>query len=288
MPAALFALITAFFFALHNVLIKKGLKTSNPATAVFITLGVNMILLWAMGAFLHPLHSLATPGTLVFVAVGLFQPGLTRLLTAKSIEKVGVAITDPIRATTPMFSSLLAILFLDENMTLAIFGGTLLIILGIALLSYPKEGTRRIELRYVLYPVFASFLVGLSQVARKFGLEFIPHPSLAAAVTATSSFTVISILLWFGKKKDWGLSLNKESLRFYLAAGVVISLGMASLYNALTLGEVVVVIPITSSGPLFALTLSALFLRDTEKVTFRIAMGACLIVGGVFLVTLLK
>jgi len=45
MPAALFALGTAVLFALHNVLIKKGLGTSNSTTAVFITLGINSVFL---------------------------------------------------------------------------------------------------------------------------------------------------------------------------------------------------------------------------------------------------
>jgi len=91
--------------------------------------------------------------------------------------------------------------------------------------------------------------VGFSQVARKFGLAFIPHPFLAAAVTATSS----------GKQGE-GLRLTKECLPFYLSAGVSISMAMASLYYALSLGEVIVVIPVTSTSPFFALTLSAIFL----------------------------
>ena len=107
-------------------------------------------------------------------------------------------------------------------------------------------------------------------------------------MTATSSFAVISSLLWLTGKQGEGLRLTKECLPFYLGAGVSISMAMASLYYALSLGEVIVVIPVTSTSPFFALTLSAIFLRDIEEVTLKIVLGACLIVIGVALVTLWK
>jgi uncharacterized membrane protein len=43
MPAELFALANAFLFALHNLLTKKALRTSNPATAVISSLLINIV-----------------------------------------------------------------------------------------------------------------------------------------------------------------------------------------------------------------------------------------------------
>jgi drug/metabolite transporter (DMT)-like permease len=51
------------------------------------------------------------------------------------------------------------------------------------------------------------------------------------------------------------------------------------------LGKVSVVIPLSSTGPLFSLILTAIFLRDVERVTFRIIASAALIVGGVLLIS---
>jgi len=61
---------------------------------------------------------------------------------------------------------------------------------------------------------------------------------------------------------------------------------MVCIYYALDLSPVVVVIPLSSTGPLFALTLASIFLRDSEKVTARIVTGAGLIVAGVVVITL--
>jgi drug/metabolite transporter, DME family len=288
MPPEVFALANAFFFALHNLLTKKGLRYSNPPTAVLTSLAVNVVVLWSVSLWFLPIELLTIGGIVVFVAVGLFQPGLTRLLTYKSIETVGVAITDPLRATTPMFSAFLAILFLGEQMTLPILFATLLIIAGITLLSLRGGVARNIRMRYILYPLLASFLGGSSQILRKFGLGAMPHPVLAAAVTATSSLFFVSLTLWVSRRRKETLVLNKHCLPFYLGAGVAVSVAMVAVYYALDLGKVVVVIPISSTGPLFSLIFTVLFLRGVERVTLKIVLGAALIVSGVILLTLWK
>jgi uncharacterized membrane protein len=287
MSAELFALNNAFFFALHNILTKKGLRYSNP-TAVITSLIMNIVLLWGFSLLFLPLDSLTRSGVFIFILVGLFQPGLTRLLTYKGIDKLGVAITDPIRATTPLFSTLMAILLLGEQMTLPIFIATLFIIAGVTLLSHRGRSLREIRSVYVFYPLAASLLAGFSQVLRKFGLASVPHPVLAAAVTASSSLLVSLATLWISERKKETFILNRKCRPFYVGAGVAVSVGMVSIYYALDLGKVTVVIPIGSTGPLFALTLSALFLRDVERVTLRIVVGASLIIAGVLLITLWK
>ena len=289
MPAEAFALANAFLFALHNVLTRKALRTSNPATAVISSLLINIVFLWGMSVLFVPLSSLTSASILIFVVVGFFQPGLTRLLTYKGIATLGVAITDPIRATTPLFSALMAIVFLDEKITLPIVAATLMIIAGITLLSWRSGAIKLIgSAVFLWYPIAASAIAGASQVVRKFGLAAVPHPLLAAAVTATSSFVVSILTLWYVEKTEETWKMNRQCFGWFLAAGVTISLGMTCIYYALDLGQVSVVIPISSTGPFFSLIFSAIFLRDVEKVTLRIVSAAAMIVGGVLLITLWK
>jgi drug/metabolite transporter (DMT)-like permease len=236
-----------------------------------------------------PLSSLTSASILIFVVVGLFQPGLTRLLTYKGIDALGVAITDPIRATTPLFSAMMAILFLGEKITLPIVVATLTIMAGITLLSW-RSGSMKLvgSAVFLWYPIAASALAGASQVVRKFGLAAVPHPFLAAAVTASSSFVVSLLTLWYVEKTQETWKMNRQCFGWFLAAGVTISLGMACIYYALDLGKVSVVIPISSTGPFFSLVFAALFLRDVERVTLRIVIAAAMIIGGVLLLTLWK
>ncbi|MGB7949745.1 MAG: EamA family transporter [Candidatus Binatia bacterium] len=288
-PAEFYALTNAFLFALHNMLTKKALRYSNPATAVISGLLINIIFLWGVSFLFVPLSSLTSVSIWIFAAVGLFQPGLTRLLSYKGIDALGVAITDPIRATTPLFSAMMAILFLDEKLTVPIVAATLMIIGGITLLSW-RNGSMKLagSAVYLWYPIAASALAGATQVVRKFGLAAVPHPFLAAAVTATSSFVVSILTLWYVERSQETWKMNRHCFWWFLAAGITISLAMVCIYYALDLGKVSVVIPIASTGPFFSLILAALFLRDVERVTSRIVLSAAMIVSGVLLLTLWK
>lgn len=289
MPAEFYALANAFLFALHNMFTKKALRYSNPATAVISSLLINIIFLWGVSILFVPLLSLASASILIFVVVGLFQPGLTRLLTYKGIDALGVAITDPIRATTPLFSAMMAIIFLGEKITVPIVVATLTIMAGITLLSW-RSGSMKLtgSAVFLWYPLAASALAGASQVVRKFGLAAVPHPFLAAAVTASSSFVVSLATLWYVEKSQETWKMNRHCFWWFLAAGITISLGMVCIYYALDLGKVSVVIPISSTGPFFSLVFAALFLRDVERVTLRIVLAAAMIIGGVVLLTLWK
>ena len=288
-PAEFYALVNAFLFALHNIFAKKALRHSNPATAVISSLLINIIFLWGLSVLFVPLSSLTGASILIFVLVGLFQPGLTRLLTYKGIDTLGVAITDPIRAITPLFSAMMAIIFLGEKITLPIVFATLMIIAGITLLSWRRGSMKLVgSAVFLWYPIAASALAGATQVVRKFGLAAVPHPFLAAAVTATSSFVVSILTLWYVEKSQETWQMNRECFWWFLAAGITVSFGMVCIYYALDLGKVSVVIPISSTGPFFSLILTAMFLRDVERVTLRIVLSAAMIVGGVVLLTLWK
>ena len=288
-PAEFYALANAFLFALHNILSKKALRHSNPATAVISGLLINIIFLWGLSVLFVPLSSLTSASILIFAVVGLFQPGLTRLLSYKGIDALGVAVTDPIRATTPLFSAMMAIIFLGEKLTLPIVFATLMIIAGITLLSW-RNGSMKLagSAVFLWYPIAASALAGATQVVRKFGLAAVPHPFLAAAVTATSSF-IVSILDSLVCRKE-SRNLEDEPTVFLVVSrrrynhqfrhGVhLLCVGFRQGFG----GD-----PDRQHRPVLLIDPRCPFLRDVERVTLRIVLSAAMIVGGVVLLTLWK
>jgi uncharacterized membrane protein len=285
-PAEFYALANAFLFAVHNIFMKKALRHSNPATGVISTLLINIVFLWTIAFLFVPMANVTLASLLIFVGVGFFQPGLTRLLTYKGIDALGVAITDPIRASTPLFSAAMAIVFLGEEITLPIIVATLMIIGGITLLSW-RHGAMKLagSAVYLWFPIAASVLAGASQVVRKFGMAAVPHPFLAAAVTATSSLIISVLVMWYVEKTQETWKMNRQCVWWFLAAGITVSFAMTSIYHALDLGKVSVVIPLSSTAPLFSLILTALFLRDVERVTLRIVVSTLLIISGVILIS---
>ena len=54
-------------------------------------------------------------------------------------------------------------------------------------------------------------------------------------------------------------------------------------FNALGYGKVVIIEPLIATNPMLTIFLTAVFLRDLEAVTSRVAIGACCTVVGTIL-----
>ena len=286
-PAEVFALACGLFTAINLILLKKGLAHGNPITATLISLAINVVSFWSFVLIVVPWDQILRPELWVFVLVGLIQPGGTRFLAYLSVEKVGVAVTSPIRATTPLFSSLMAIAVLGEQLTPAVGGGTALVVFGIILLSLREEKTGAWMNILVTLPLLSAFVAGSTQVIRKIGLAQINLPILGAAVTTGTSLVAVAISLSVSRK--WSaVAFDRRSLGYFLLAGCAVTLGVASIYMSLYLSDVVIVAPLSSLSPLYSLVLSALFLREVEVITPRKVVAAVLIVLGVVLITAIR
>jgi uncharacterized membrane protein len=58
------------------------------------------------------------------------------------------------------------------------------------------------------------------------------------------------------------------------------------MFYATQQGSIGVVSAIIGANPLFGLLLSAIILKDAEKISFRVILGSILIVTGVALITI--
>ena len=286
-PAEAFALACGLFTAINLILLKRGLAHGNPITAIVISLAINVLSFWSFVFAVLPLEEILRPELLIFVLVGLVQPGGTRYLAYLSVEKVGVAVTAPLRATTPLFSSLMAIAVLGEQLTPAVGAGTALVVFGIVLLSMREEKTGAWMNIFVTLPLLSAFVAGSTQVVRKIGLAQITLPILGAAVTTGTSFVAVAVSL--SVTRNWSaVTFNRQSLGYFLLAGCAVTLGVASVYMSLYLSDVVIVAPLASLSPLYSLVLSAVFLREVEVITMRKVVAAALIVLGVVLITAIR
>ena len=286
-PAEAFALACGLFTAINLILLKRGLAHGNPITAIVISLAINVLSFWSFVFAVLPLEQILRPELLIFVLVGLVQPGGTRYLAYLSVEKVGVAVTAPLRATTPLFSSLMAIAVLGEQLTPAVGAGTALVVCGITLLSMREEKTGAWMNIFVTLPLLSAFVAGSTQVVRKIGLAQITLPILGAAVTTGTSFVAVAVSL--SVTRNWSaVTFDRRSLGYFLLAGCAVTLGVASVYMSLYLSDVVIVAPLASLSPLYSLVLSAVFLREVEVITLTKVVAAMLIVLGVLLITAIR
>ena len=281
-----FAIQAAFFFSASHIIIRRGLVTSNAATGTIVSVMVTAVLLWVITPFFLSLSSFQTPAIWYFVIGGIFAPAIGRYMTFKGIERVGVARSVPISNTSPMFSSIMAVILMGEHWTIQNILGTSLVILGIVILSKTRTENsdwRKIDL---IYPALAAFCFATASTLRKIGLLIVNLPLMAAVVSSTTALFVGLILHQMqGGGREF--SLSRKSFAWFLAAGFAHTGAMLSAFYALSSGKIVIVDPLIGSSPVITLFLTTVFLRDLEALTLRVVIGALItVVGSILIMTL--
>src|SRR5262245_38084482 len=181
--AIYFSFQAALCFSIAHILIRRGLVESNAMTGAFISLSTTAVVLWLTVPFFVPMSALWNPAALIFVAAGIFAPGIGRTLSYIGIERIGVARSVPIANSSPIFASIFAVVFLAETWHLQNVIGTLLVISGVILLSMAKPAEGEWRKLDVIYPLIGALAFGTSTTLRKTGLGFIETPLLGAAIT---------------------------------------------------------------------------------------------------------
>ncbi len=282
-----FSFQAALCFSIAHIFIRRGLVESNAMTGSFISLSTTATVLWLLFPFFAEFSDLWRPASLIFVAAGIFAPGIGRTMSYVGIEKIGVARSVPIANSSPIFASIFAVIFLAEVWLLQNIVGTLLVISGVVALSMAKPAQGRWRKLDVIYPAIGALAFGASSILRKAGLEYVAIPVLAGAVTAGTAAIFSFALLQFRGGKG-ALKLTRQSAAWLFPAAFFNTAATLSVFYALSHGKVVIVEPLVSSNPVLTLLFTAIFLRDLEAVNLRVISGALLTVIGTILVVLAK
>jgi DME family drug/metabolite transporter len=285
--AEYFSLQSALLFSITHIFVRRGLVHSNALTGSLISLGTSTVIFWFLLIVFIPLSSLLNPNVGYFVAGGVFAPAIGQTLGYIGMERIGVARASSIVNTSPIFSSILAVLLLGERWVLQNIVGTCFVIIGAVILSSGKSEARAWQKKDLIYPLLAALVFGISTNLRKTGLTAIPQPLLAAAVTLATAFvTVLFIIQCRGGSK--ALRFDRDSSRWLFAAAVLNSGAILSFFAALNVGEVVRVEPVVACNPLLTILWTSIFLRQIETLSGRIILGAFFTVAGTVLVVTAK
>jgi drug/metabolite transporter, DME family len=285
--AEYFALQTALCFSIAHIMVRRGLVYSNALTGSLISLGTSAVIFWVLLIAFIPLSELGSPGVGYFIAGGIFAPAIGQTLGYVGMERLGVARSSPIVNTSPIFSSILAVIFLGEVWLPQNILGTCLVIAGVIVLSSRKPVDGDWRVKDVIYPVLAALAFGISSNLRKAGLTAVSRPLLGAAVTLGTAFVVLLLIVQLRGGRQ-ALKWNVQSSRWMLAGALVNTAALLSFFAALNVGQVVRVEPLVACNPLFSILWTGIFLRGIERLSGQIVAGALVTVAGTLLVVTVK
>ena len=193
--ALTFALAAALAYAFADIGARYGVQHAHPFIGSTISRVVSLsslsVLALIMGAEFPPLgwHYL-------WVAMGgLFTPGLFALLFMFGISKIGVSRAAPIKGSSPIIASTLAIIFLGERPEWHHLAGVLLVVAGVAVISSGGTGGHWKRI-HVLWPIAAAVAAGVGAIFWRKGLPFFPDaivtPYLVVGGTDSRFYSEIS------------------------------------------------------------------------------------------------
>ena len=283
----LFGLLTSLCFAIASLLAQRGYHQGPAPWGAWITIAGNCVFLLAGHFLLESSTRLLVVDNLIFVVVGLLVPGATRVLSFRGIRTMGSAVTSTIINTTPMFSTVLAVLVLGERPGPLVLLGVALTVGGLITVSWVgRQATfKKIEL---IYPFSCALIFSLKDVTVRWGLTAgAGQPVLAAGIAAlTSTITIFFITRWFQREKF--VLPPAKILWWFVWSGIFTGGSFLFMYVALSMERVTIVAPLFNSYAIFVLLLTPFMARRIESITWRKVAGAALVVAGIFLVSIGK
>jgi len=292
----LLAVIAAFGFAGQFLCIRLGTDTGTVSDAVFIVLLCNVLLIIPAVLFFHGpnyLELFTLRSVASFAAAGLAGMVIARILMFTSIKRLGANITSPIIASNVLFATVFAVVLLGERPTVGHYIGILLIVAGIAVVSWetasgeqPTQSTQQTGTTLLL-PLAAAVAIGIEPIFVSTGLAT-GTPILPGLFVMAGSATISYILYLIWTDSLRSISIRNSATGWYIAGGISTTIGFVAYFAALELGSVALVMPLLQLTPLIVVVLSALFLpQRLERVTWRVAVSATVVVVGAAIVSVM-
>ena len=286
MSAQLFALLTAFAFACSNASVKRAFRHSTPLTATFVSLLIHSVVLWIAVFATGGIPQVAFAGVVAIAASGLIQPAI-RHFHYTGIHKIGTSRAVTLRNSYPIFTVTAGILFLGEPPTLLGMIGTVLVVTGIVLTSWRMDkNVPSFRWAYLVYPGATVLLTTVVHPLRRYALVQSQEPLFFAALVGPVA--LLSLALFYvspvcQEKLVW----DRRAFWPILFSGTFETAAVLLMLMAFASGPVAVVSPISATAPIWTMILSAIFLREFERLDLASVIGTICVVAGVIAISLI-
>lgn len=280
----LFAIGSAFFAGATSVLAKAGIKSVSSDFATAFRTGVVLIFSWLMVFVVGCQNAVSTitPRALVFLALSGAATGLSWLCYFKALSIGNLSKVVAVDKSSTFLTILLALIFFHEPFRWLTGLGIAVMIAGTALML-EKGDAKKGERGWLFYAAGSAVFAALQSILGKVGVQ--DMDSTLATALRTMVVLIFAWAIVLGKKEggDWKKMTRRDAVLLVLS-GITTGASWLCYYRALQTGRASVVVPIDKCSILFAVALSAIFLK--EKQTRRSLLALALVVAGTFMIAL--
>ena len=213
-----------------------------------------------------------------FFVTGLFAPGITQIFFTRAVGLIGPSRTAVFVGVSPVLSAAIAVIVLNEPVHVALVVGTLLIVAGGTLLVRERPRPGVLLSAGIALALGAALLFAVRDNLVRWAARGSDVPGFVAASASLGSACVVIGLVVLAKPDAVGRV--RRTFRPFLLSGLVYGVSYACLYSAFDRGRVTVVAPLVATESLWAVLISMVVLRRSERIGVRLLVAAALVVGG--------
>lgn len=284
-----YAIGSSFFAGITAILAKCGIQKTNSDVATAIRTIVVLIFAWLMVLITGVGEGInnISGRTLLFLILSGLATGASWLCYFHALQKGDVNKVVPIDKSSTILTILLALIFLQEG--LSIGKGIVIVLIGVGtmLMITKKETTNQEKSSggsWFIYAVLSAVFASLTAILGKVGIEGVDS-NLGTAIRTT----VVLIMAWFmvfasGEQKEVR-TVEKKELLFICLSGLATGASWLCYYRALQEGPASVVVPIDKLSMLITIAFSYIIFH--EKLTKKAAIGMVLITAGTILLAMI-
>ena len=286
------AVATSFSYSITLITVRRAMMTGSPLMSIIVLNSLVSLVGLAAAFFEGTLFSADLRALGWFALTGVAGHGTGSLIFFSAIERMGVSRATAIHSSTPLWGVLCAVVFLGEQPGVYVYLGTLGIVGGVFLLSWPEKkrnrgGPENLTRREYLLPLVSSLCYAIVPVFAKLGLARQEAPYLGFGVAFGSG-----LLLMLAARRmmpGGGVIRGNMATVKALLVGLPFNIIAAFLmWTAFVTGMVSSVLPLSRMTPLWVVLFIFLFLGKIERVAPKTAVSACLVVAGGVMITLLR
>lgn len=230
-----YAVGSAFFAGVTSILAKCGIRKtdSTVATAVrtIVILFFSWLIVWIVGSG-NQIGSI-DGRTLLFLVLSGAATGASWLCYFRALQLGNINQVVPIDKSSTILTIVLALIFLQEGISLPKFVAVLAIAAGIFLMIEKKETTKKTSERgWMLYAVGSAFFASLTSILGKIGISGVESNLGTAIRTAVVLVMAWGMVLITGKQKEVR-KIDRKELLFICSSGIATGASWLCYYRAL-------------------------------------------------------
>ena len=276
-----YAIGSAFFAGVTSILAKCGIRKTDSTVATAVRTIVILIFSWIIVFLVGSQDQIAeiSGRTLLFLILSGAATGASWLCYFKALQIGDINKVVPIDKSSTVLTILLALIFLQEGISLPKAAAVVVIAAGIFLMIEKKDvqETKSGRAGWFLYAAGSAFFASLTAILGKIGITGV-ESNLGTAIRTCVVLVMAWVMVLVTGKQGEVKKIGRKELLFICCSGVATGASWLCYYRALQEGPASVVAPIDKLSVLVTVVFS--YFVFGEKLGRKAMAGLTLLTAG--------